>query len=83
MPFQYVASLEIMWVFPMELIPIQIVFETFIFSLICWNALMRPRYAHNKLVQQLYIDGVVYFLVSIFFYAVHSPSSDRPYKHRL
>lgn len=42
----------------------QIFFETFIFCLICWNGLMRPRYARNKLVQQLYFDGIVYFFVS-------------------
>jgi len=38
-----------------------IVFDIFLFLLMCWNAFDRPRSMQTTIVKQLYLDGVVYF----------------------
>ncbi|KIJ23811.1 hypothetical protein M422DRAFT_275537 [Sphaerobolus stellatus SS14] len=42
-----------------------IIFDVWIFVLICWNALDRPRHLHTTIIKQLYIDGALYFVVTI------------------
>jgi hypothetical protein len=43
----------------------QIAFELFIFSMVCLNALNRPRGSHIILMKVLYRDGICFFLVSL------------------
>jgi len=38
-------------------------FDLFIFVLVCFNALSRPREQHVKLTYVLYRDGIIFFVV--------------------
>lgn len=42
----------------------QIVFDVFLFLMVCANALSRPRESHTLLMKVLYRDGIGFFVVS-------------------
>jgi len=42
-----------------------LLFDVFLFILTCWNALDRPRHMQTPVVKQLYLDGAVYFIITL------------------
>ncbi|KIJ31404.1 hypothetical protein M422DRAFT_783790 [Sphaerobolus stellatus SS14] len=43
---------------------VPIVFDVALFGLTCWNGISRPRRLHTAIIQQLYVDGALYFLLT-------------------
>ncbi|KIJ48827.1 hypothetical protein M422DRAFT_45214 [Sphaerobolus stellatus SS14] len=43
----------------------QLLFDVLLFGLICWNVLDRPRHLHTTVIKQIYLDGALYFVVTL------------------